>query len=491
MKKKVIIFFMAFFIVQIVVAQKYDFNNRCIEAYTYIQELRFAKGRQLLEQEKKENPTNLIPYYVENYIDWLTTYINENEAEFDKLEPNKTIRLDKLKTGDKNSPYYLYCQAEVIIQWAFAKLKFEEYLGAFTEVRKAYLLLEENQKKFPDFVANKKSLGMLHAIVGAIPDQYKWGVNMLGMDGTIDQGLKELKSVIDYSKTNEFIFEREVYLYYAFLVLYLGRDDVAAWNIVKDMDTKTNLLNVFFVSSIAMRTGRNDVAIGILKGRPSGTEYLSYHYLDFMLGLAKTRKLESDASGYFEKFIQHYKGKNYIKEAYQKMAWNSLLQGNKDKYWEYMYYVKTRGDDLIDDDKQALYEAESKHIPNVILLKSRVLFDGGYYKEALQQLEGKSVDDFKEARDKAEFTYRAGRIWHAAGQPDKAKGFYLATIKTGEDLPYFYAANSALQLGTIYEKEKDLSKAKYYYQLCIDMPNKEYATSLNGLAKAGLNRVGG
>lgn len=491
MKKNVIVFFMAFFIVQIAVAQKYDFNKRCIEAYTYIQELRFAKGRQLLDQEKKENPTNLIPYYVENYIDWLTTYINENEAEFDKLEPNKSIRLDKLETGDKNSPYYLYCQAEVIIQWAFAKLKFEEYLGAFTEVRKAYLLLEENQKKFPDFVANKKSLGMLHAIVGAIPDQYKWGVNMLGMDGTIDQGLKELKSVIDYSKTNEFIFEREVYLYYAFLILYLGRDDVAAWNIVKDMDTKTNLLNVFFVSSIAMRTGRNDVAIGILKGRPSGSEYLSYHYLDFMLGLAKTRKLESDASAYFEKFIQNYKGKNYIKEAYQKMAWNSLLQGNKDKYWEYMYYVKTRGDDLIDDDKQALYEAESKHVPNVILLRSRVLFDGGYYKEALQQLEGKSVGDFKEERDKAEFTYRAGRIWHAAGQPDKAKGFYLATIKTGEDLPYFYAANSALQLGTIYEKEKDFAKAKYYYQLCIDMPNKEYTTSLNGLAKAGLNRVGG
>ncbi len=491
MKKKAFVFFMAFFIVHIVVAQKYDFNKRCIEAYTYIQELRFAKGRQLLDQEKKENPGNLIPYFVENYIDWLTTYINENEAEFDKLEPNKTLRLDKLETGDKNSPYYLYCQAEIIIQWAFAKLKFEEYLGAFTEVRKAYLLLEENQKKFPDFVANKKSLGMLHAIVGAIPDQYKWGVNMLGMDGTIDQGLKELKSVIDYSKTNEFIFEREVTLYYAFLILYLGRDDVAAWNIVKDMDTKTNLLNVFFVSSIAMRTGRNDVAIGILKGRPSGIEYLSYHYLDFMLGLAKTRKLESDASSYFEKFILNYRGKNYIKEAYQKMAWNALLQGNKDKYWEYMYYVKTRGDDLIDDDKQALYEAESKQIPNAILLKSRVLFDGGYYKEALQQLEGKSVDDFKEERDKAEFTYRAGRIWHAAGQPDKAKGFYVATIKTGEDLPYFYAANSALQLGTIYEKEKDFSKAKYYYQLCIDMPNKEYTTSLNGLAKAGLNRVGG
>ncbi|MFI5172741.1 MAG: tol-pal system YbgF family protein, partial [Chitinophagales bacterium] len=486
--KRLKIFFLAFFIVQVCAAQKYDFNPRCIQAYNYIQELRFTKGKQLLELEKKENPQNLIPYYVENYIDWLTTYIDENEAEFKRLEPNKNIRLDKLETGDKNSPYFLYCKAELLIQWAFSKLKFEEYLSAFTDVRKAYLLLEENQKKFPDFVANKKSLGMLHAIVGAIPDQYKWGVNLLGMDGTIDQGLKELKSIFEYSKTHEFIFEHEVYLYYAFLILYLGKDDVTSWNIVKDLDTKTNLLNVFFVSSIAMRTGRNDLAISILKNKPTGADYFPYQYLDFMLGLAKTRKLEADASSYFEKFIQNYKGKNYIKEAYQKMAWNALLNGDKEKYWEYMYYVKARGDDLIDDDKQALYEAESKHIPNATLLKSRLLFDGGYYKEAMQQLEGKSIDNFSDERDKAEFTYRAGRIWHAAGQPDKAKGFYLSTIKIGEDLPYFYAANAALQLGIIYEKENDFSKAKYYYQLCIDMPNEEYKTSLEGLAKAGLNR---
>ena len=491
MKNYIIIFFVAFCFPAISYAQQYDFNKRCIDAYTYIQELRFEKGRQLLELEKKENPKNLIPYYVENYIDFLTTYINENEAEFDKLEPNKTIRLDKLKTGDQQSPYYLYCQAELLIQWSFSKLKFEEYLSAFTDVRKAYLLLEENEKKFPDFMANKKSLGMLHAIVGAIPDQYKWGVNMLGMDGSIDQGLKELKSIIEYSKTNTFIFKQEVYLYYAFIELYLGRDATTAWNIVKDLDTKTNLINVFCKASVAMRTGRNDLALQVLTSRPTGSEYMQYHYLEFMTGLAKVRKLDAGSSAHFEKFITSYKGKNYIKEAYQKMAWMALINGNKEKYWEYMYYIKSRGDDLIDDDKQALYEAESKKMPNVTLLKSRLLFDGGYYKDALKQLEGKSAESFSNDKDKTEFTYRAGRIYDMAGMPDKAKGFYLATIKFGSDLPYYYAAGSAFYLANIYETEKDYASATKYYQMCLDMDNKEYQTSLDGLAKAGLNRVKG
>ncbi len=491
MKQYHLILFMAFFIPFTGFAQSYTFNKRCIEAYTYIQELRFEKGRQLLNAEKKENPDNLIPYLVENYIDFLTTYINEDQAEYKKLYPNREVRLDKLETGNASSPYYLYCQAEVMIQWAFSKLKFEEYVGAFTDVRKAYLLLEENQEKFPDFVANKKSLGMLHAIVGAIPDQYKWGVNMLGMDGSIDQGLKELKSILDYSKTNDFIFEQEVYLYYAFVVLYLGHDASTAWNLVKDLDTKTNLINVFCKSSVAMRTGRNDIAIQTIQSRPTGAEYAQYQYLDFMLGLAKLRKLDYSAAGDFEKFIRNYKGKNYIKEAYQKLAWLSLIKGEKDKYWENMYYVKSRGDDLIDDDKQALYEAESGKMPNVTLLKSRLLFDGGYYKDALKLLEGKSVDSFSDKKDKVEFTYRAGRIYDMAGQPDKAKGFYTATIQNGKSLPYYYAAASAYYLGNIYEQEKDYANARKYYQLCVDSSNKEYQTSLDGLAKAGLNRVKG
>lgn len=472
-------------------SQQFDFNARCIEAYRDIQELRFADGTALLQKEKQENPDNLIPWFVENYIDFLTTYIDEDPVEFDKLEPNKNLRLDKLKDGDRSSPYYLYTQAEIMIQWAFARLKYGEYVSAFTEVKKAYDLLEDNTNKFPDFVADRKSLGMLHAIVGAIPDQYKWGVNILGMNGTVEEGLGEMQSIIDYAKNHSFVFLQETYLYYAFLSLYLNKDDQTAWDIVKGLDTKNNLMNVFCVASIAMRTGRNDTAIGILSSRPSGPGYFSFNYLDFMLGLAKTRRLDADASTYLQKYIREFGGRNYIKEAYQKIAWNDLLHGDIKGYDDNMALVKTQGDDVIDDDKQALYEAENGERPDVTLLRSRLLFDGGYYKDALRALEGKSTEDFNSAKDKAEFTYRAGRIYHAAGYPDKAKGYYLATIQIGKDLPNYFAAGAAYQLGTIYEESGDYDKARYYYQACIDMPNKEYATSMKSLAKAGLNRIKG
>ena len=55
--------------------------------------------------------------------------------------------------------------------------------------------------------------------------------------------------------------------------------------------------------------------------------------------------------------------------------------------------------------------------------------------------------------------------------------------------PYYFAANAALQLGIIYEKQADFKKAAEYYELAQSMENVEYKNSINQKAKAGLNRI--
>lgn len=467
----------------------FDLNQRCQLSMEKVMALRFNEAKELNKKEKAEHPENLVPYYIDNTIDFITIYISEDEAVFDKLSGNKDARLSKIKAGDPSSPYYLYFQAEIYIQWAFSRLKFEEYLTAFNEIKKAYSLLKENEEKYPNFLPNRKSLGMLHALFGAIPDQYKWGANILGLSGDIDEGLDEIRSFVDNPGNYPKVLAQEATLYYAFLVLYLQKDYNKAWEIVRNLDTKNNLLFCFCKASVALRTGHCDAAISTLQSRPIGDAYFPFPFMDFMMGLAKTRRLDKDANIYFEKFLVGFKGKNYVKEAYQKMGWNALIAGDLTRYKFYMERVKIYGDDVIDDDKQALMEANSGTPPNVTLLKARLKFDGGYYKDALAQLEGKSTDDFKSAKDKVEFTYRAGRIYHESGNSEKAKGYYAATIKNGGDLTYYYAAGAALQLGLIYEKEGNKDKAAYYFNRCLNMPNKEYETSLDSQAKAGLNRI--
>ena len=108
-----------------------------------------------------------------------------------------------------------------------------------------------------------------------------------------------------------------------------------------------------------------------------------------------------------------------------------------------------------DADKQALKEARSGKWPNKVLLRSRLLSDGGYYGEALQALQGGSSADFQAPEEKCEFAYRIGRIYDGLGRKDEAIGAYLTAIKTGEHLKEYYAARAALQAGYIYEQRGD------------------------------------
>jgi hypothetical protein len=254
--------------------------------------------------------------------------------------------------------------------------------------------------------------------------------------------------------------------------------------------TKSNPLLCFAAASIFLRTGANDKAIEILLARPKGAEYYPFYYLDYITGVAKLNRLDFDCYKYFTSFLTNFKGQNYIKAAWQKLAWYYLINNSTTKYNEKMGYALTLGNALIDEDNQALSDAKSKIVPNIRLLKARLLCDGGYYEVALDTLTKLGPEDYcVSTKDYLEYTYRMGRIYDEWGNDTKAIPFYELTIKNGSAFTYYFAANSALHLGLIYENLKDVVKAKYYYELCSTMKNTEYKTSINQKAKAGLNRL--
>jgi len=229
--------------------------------------------------------------------------------------------------------------------------------------------------------------------------------------------------------------------------------------------------------------------VEILDHRPRGPEYIPFYFLDYMSGLARVRKLDPEAGRWFRLYLENYQGKNYLKECYQKLGWVALLQGDTAGYRHFMELCLSEGEAIVDPDKAAEAEAGWGFIPDITLLKARLLFDGGYYDQALQQLAGHRVEDFSSKHDQVEFTYRAGRIYHYLGDYEKALGYYFATIKNGAGEPWYFAANAALQSGLIYEAQGDYEKARYFYNKCLSMDEVEYKTSLDAQAKAGLNRI--
>ena len=64
---------------------------------------------------------------------------------------------------------------------------------AIFDVKKAVKKLKANQESFPDFVPNKKSLGMLYTILGSMPQQYQGTLRFLGLSGDLNKGLNMLR----------------------------------------------------------------------------------------------------------------------------------------------------------------------------------------------------------------------------------------------------------------------------------------------------------
>lgn len=136
-------------------------------------------------------------------------------------------------------------------------------------------------------------------------------------------------------------------------------------------------------------------------------------------------------------------------------------------------------------------DAQSGRWPNVLLLKTRLLNDGGYHHDALALLHGKTERDFTREEEKLEFVYRMGRIYDDLGRDAEAVTFYQQAIRIGANRTEYFAARAALQAGQLYESKGDKATAISYYRQCLDMGDHEYKNSLDQRAKSGIARCKG
>jgi tetratricopeptide (TPR) repeat protein len=493
MFRKLLLTFVLLFIAKINVYGNFDFNANCIQAYKCIVGLKLNEGRQLINKEKALHPHNSITILLDNYCDFFLVLTTENKAEFDKLEQNKSARIDKLEQDDQNSPYYNYTIAQVNLQWALLHSRFGEYTSAGFEINKAYRLLQYNNKKFPAFLPANMPLGVVNVLLGSLPGSpLKSILAFFGIKGDTQTGIKMMEKLSDNLKTSAYAYNYDELVFYLTYIQTDVINDPQAYakmqRLAADMDSGS-LLKTYITGYVALRTGHSGEAITLLQNRRQGHEYQPYAYLDYLLGIAKMNREDDDANNFFNKFLQTYTGVNFIKDAYLHLGWQCLLNGDIKRYRAFTDLVKTKGYLYNDKDKQALDEANDD-APNVNLLRARLLCDGGFYTKAIAVLSNKTVNDFDLPRDKIEYYYRLGRIYDAMDRDDEAIKYYNNAINIGRASTYHYAASSAIRIGIIYEERKDFARARSAYNMVFDFKNHQFKNSLEQKAKDGLKRCG-
>lgn len=476
-------------------AQTVIINDNCKAAYSDILSLKFEDAKKIIDAEKILNPQNVFIPYLENYIDFLKVTISEDEKIFQSLKEKVNDRIDEIETLSDTSVFKKYLIGNINLQWATARVKFGEYATAAFEINRAYRLLESNNEKFPDFIPNSITLGILHIMIGIIPDSYNWILNLISMHGDVVQGQNELKYALEKCENNsQYSFLKDEVLFYMGMInLSLNPDPKFGDYLLSKLQyaDSNNLLLVYLAINTNMKMGNNEAALNLFSTIDTTQNYYPFYYLNYLHGVCYLRKMNTLlAEQQFEIFLTKFTGQNYIKRGWQKTGWANLIAGDTTGYQSSMQKVLTNGITQIDADKNAESNAEDGIIPNVELLKCRILFDGGYYFKAQKILKNINSENLS-LEEKVEINYRFGRISQRLDNISDAKKYYKQTIETGSSFPIYFAANSALLLGNIYEVKNDTIRAAHYYNVCLNLDFDQYRNSIRGKAKQGLKRVSG
>ncbi len=491
--KKLFFLAISVFFVQFLNGQQVRVDSLCRQAYGEIMSLRFASARKTLMTEKQLYPENVYVDYLENYINFLRVFIGENLKVFDALSEDFEMHYGRVENLSDTGRYKNLLLANMNLQQAFVRLKFGQYFSAAWEINRAYRMLTENVERFPDFIPNYITMGVLHVMIGLVPDKYGWMLKIISMKGSVEQGKAEIYRVLDNTTKNSpnAYLHDEALFYLGFIELNLSPDRKALDKLLIYLDRtdNKNLLMGFLKTDIHIRYGQNNLALKQLNSLPQSSDYFPFYYLRYLKGGCYLRKLETDSAAIsFRYFLKDFKGMNYIKDAWRKRAWAALLQNKTKRYQQLMDSAKVYGTTRVGADQEALEEANSGLIPNTNLLRARLLFDGGYYVRAKTTLD--TMNTVHLTKDGLiERVYRYARIAHRQKNISLAKKEYRRTLIIGNLSQRYFAANAALKLGEIYESEDSLTLAKSFYEKCLDLNFDEYKNSIRGKAKEALLRI--
>lgn len=477
----------------------FDPDENCIRAHTAILNLQFDEAQAILSREKVLYPKNYLTLVLENYIAFLKALLSEDPKDIAEMEKLFKLTMPLIEDSGHNMPYRRPALAQLHLQTAYIQTRSGNNFAAALAIGKAYKLLSENQKQFPGYKAGNPQSGLLHVLIGSIPREYKWLPKLLQLEGSVVKGESEIMSVIEDKTGDKLVamMAPECLMMLTFIAIQIDDEKPLQKQILQlfekpilDVAVRQSPLLAYAHAMLLIKLGRNDDAIAQLNNRLKSEGQYTFHTLDYILGTARLNRLDKEANLDFLKFTAGFKGKNLIKSAYQRLAWYYLLQGDKVNYSFYKQRAIKLGTTHTESDKKALQDAESGLEPAPALLRARLLFDGGYYSQALGQLslfKPLSADVIPKYR--LEYYYRKARILHQMDKLDEALDYYTIVLKQGATSPYYFAANSALNMGNIYASRGMTSKARAYYEKCLSLDYSEYKAGISQEAHARLNRL--
>ena len=146
-------------------------------------------------------------------------------------------------------------------------------------------------------------------MLGAVPEQFHWILNLAGLDGDVALGLSELDEVLNDENFN--MYENEVLFLLSFLQINLNENDAISQQYLNRIGDgyKENILLNFTAARLSHNLGENELTLKILEDKPSSLSAFPFHYLNYLQAMSYLYQLNyENAKQQFEVFLGDFNG---------------------------------------------------------------------------------------------------------------------------------------------------------------------------------------
>ncbi len=498
--KAFFLFCSLYFLINISLSQNQYFEFDSIHQSIYHEgiQLKTISAKKQISTLKEQHPNNLATLFVEEVADFYAVIALSSKDAFYLYKSKNSDRISVFENSEIKSPYIKFCLAELYLHRAICRVLFNEKIKSVFDIKKARNYAIKNAVEYPLFQLNDKPKSILNILLGSIPPSIKWASETISLKGDYNTGITELNRLLNYTYTNEdhFCFFFEILTY----KILISQQSIATKADKKILSSYLNTLSVkkeqninylllYSIGDYYIKNSQSNKAISAFNNMQKSEDYIPFWPIEFIWGVALQNNLDNECTQHFNTYIAGVKTGNYVNAAYQRLAWQCILNQNQQGYSKFISQINKINSISTEQDLSAYFEQQSKQQPQLELLRARLLFDGGNYLQSQEELKKINVNKLGQKIAQLEYYYRLARVLEKLQNSTQAIYLYNKVIIDGSNIENYYAANAALNAGNICETLNEKSKATFYYKKCLSLSPNQYKESIHQKAKIGIERL--
>ncbi len=457
-------------------------NSKYEQAYEEVLKLNFSTSNSILSNSTEKFEATEAYIKSSNYfINVMLNNYNDDVLENDSI----SYYLDIVNSSDIDSPWINYFQVEMLTMSSLINVRLDNKMASAYNIYKASKITKSTIKKYSGFAPMKTLHGFQLCTFSQIPDNYKSIASLFGIEGNYQQGITEIENSIENIGVG--IIKDKSKFISVFSKKEFGKID--SIRISSSINSyKLYPVMIYYEAYLLYK----DAKISETKNLLADTENTwqnKFNYLNYFAGKMLIFSIDYSAKKYFYKFLENTKTDNFKQSTYRYLAYLELLESNTEKYNKFVETIKSNDFTFqSESDKSAINEVSS--ITNPKLIKSQLLFDGGYYSIAREELLSSPKTEICHSEsDFIIYYYRLGSIRYKLNETDLAIDNFEKCTKFNFNNKFHYQANAYLHLGELYLTLGDKEKSKQNLYKCLELNGFPYSYGIHGKAKKVLENI--